>query len=152
MADYKLITQKIDTYTSSEKDLYANLSNIAAILYENIHDINWLGFYVCQAEDLVLGPFQGKAAVSRIKIPNGVCGMAAHSKKTILVDDVVNFEGHITCDCLSKSEIVIPFLVDNECVAVLDIDSPLLARFTAQDKYELEKIVSKLEKQLKFIH
>lgn len=152
MTDYKLITQKIDTYTSSEKDLYANLSNIAAILYENIHDINWLGFYVCQDEDLVLGPFQGKAAVSRIKILNGVCGMAAHSKKTILVDDVVNFEGHITYDCLSKSEIVIPFLVDNKCVAELDIDSPLLARFTAQDKYELEKIVSKLEKQLKFSH
>lgn len=125
----KLLIQLIE----HEKDGLANLCNAAALLGHQLVDINWAGFYLYKNNELVLGPFQGKPACTRIALGKGVCGTAAAKKETVLVPNVHEFPGHIACDLASQSEIVVPVLADGRLVAVLDIDSPILQRFGPED-------------------
>ena len=142
MADQlKAITEDIPYET-------ANLANAAAILWENLADINWAGFYKMQDGKLVLGPFQGKTACIVIPVGRGVCGTAVAEDKTQLVYDVHQFPGHIACDSASNSEIVIPLHVNGEIWGVLDIDSPFVGRFDEKDKAGLEQFALALEKAL----
>lgn len=127
-----------------EKDTIANMANISALIFNTMNDINWAGFYRVVDKELVLGPFQGKPACIRIAIGKGVCGTAVDKAETQVVKDVDQFVGHIPCDDASKSEIVIPMIVDNIVVGVLDIDSPILNRFDEEDKLYLEKLVQLL--------
>lgn len=123
----------------------SNLANLSAYLFYTLDDLNWVGFYLMNAEELYLGPFQGKPACTTIDIGSGVCGTSAKKRETIVVDDVHEFAGHIACDSDSKSEIVIPIITkSNELFGVLDIDSPIEARFDEALKIALEKIVALL--------
>lgn len=117
-----------------EKDTIAVLSNLSAFIYQNIENINWAGFYIYKDEELVLGPFQGKIACTRIKPGKGVCGSSYINKETIIVKDVSKFEGHIVCDINSKSEIVVPIILNNNVWGIIDVDSFLLNRFTNKEK------------------
>lgn len=136
---YREINSQIAALCSGEPNLIANLANISAVLYERLEDTNWAGFYLMAdsiqgtEQELVLGPFQGKAACVRIPVGRGVCGTAVADKQAQLVEDVHAFAGHIACDAASNSEVVIPIIKDQKVVAVLDIDSPSLARFDQQD-------------------
>ena len=125
--------------------LITSLSNASALLNEYLDDINWVGFYLMQEGDLVLGPFQGKSACVRIKVGRGVCGTAVSEDKVQLVPDVHQFPGHIACDSASNSEIVVPIHHDGKVVAVLDIDSPSFDRFSQEDKANLEESVKIIE-------
>lgn len=125
--------------------LITSLSNASALLNEYLDNINWVGFYLMQNGELVLGPFQGKTACVRIKVGRGVCGTAVSEDKTQLVPDVHQFPGHIACDSASNSEIVVPIHHNGEVVAVLDIDSPLFNRFTEEDKVNLEESAKIIE-------
>jgi L-methionine (R)-S-oxide reductase len=132
-----------------ETDLIANAANTAALLFERLPAINWAGFYFLRPqpsgeEELVLGPFQGRVACVRIKLGNGVCGTAALRRETIVVPDVHAFPGHIACDAASESEIVVPLLKDGRLVGVLDIDSPVPARFTDTDRILCEQVAAVL--------
>lgn len=127
-----------------ETDFISNLSNASAILFDYLENVNWSGFYLYKDDELVLGPFQGKPACVRISIGKGVCGTAAKEKKSIIVEDVHQFEGHIACDGATESEIVIPMLKGEEFLGVLDIDSPVKARFSEEDEYYLRKFVELL--------
>ena len=125
-----------------EADPIANMANLSALIYERTPNINWAGFYIFKEGQLVLGPFQGKPACVRISIGKGVCGTAAQSKKTVVVQDVHQFPGHIACDSASNSEIVVPILKkDGSLFGVLDIDSPRKARFGAEEKKVFEELV-----------
>lgn len=145
-ADYELILAQLEALTESERDTVANLSNAAAVLNMNLEDLNWVGFYLVRRNELVLGPFQGKPACIRIAFEKGVCGTAAATDTTQLVPDVHAFPGHIACDGASNSEIVIPMHYQGKLVAVLDIDSPLLDRFSPEDQAGLERFAALLEK------
>lgn len=145
---YKIMLVRLEGLLSSETDWLANLSNAAALLYTNLPDINWSGFYLMKKEELVLGPFQGKTACTRIKPGKGVCGTAAVEMKTQLVPDVHLFPGHIACDCASNSEIVVPIIKDGIVYGVLDIDSPVKNRFDGLDSKYLELFVDKLNKYI----
>jgi GAF domain-containing protein len=123
-------------------DPIANAANIAALLWYGLPDLNWAGFYFAKDGELVLGPFQGKPACVRIGDGKGVCGAAAASRKTLVVPDVHAFEGHIACDSASNSEIVVPLIRDGAVIGVLDLDSPLHARFDAADVAGLEAIAA----------
>lgn len=132
--DYEAMIQQAKGLTHGEPDLIANLSNISALVNEQLEDVNWVGFYlVREPETLVLGPFQGKVACIRIPFDRGVCGAAARTKTTQLIDDVHEFPGHIACDAASQSEVVVPIVVNGEVVAVLDLDSPNVGRFSPAD-------------------
>lgn len=137
---YSDIMEYADMLMFEERDCIANLSNISALLNQVLKDINWVGFYITRGKQLVLGPFQGKAACIRIDKGRGVCGAAFESGQTQLVGDVHQFPGHIACDCESNSEIVVPIVIDNNVAAVLDIDSPIKNRFDEADKTHLEKL------------
>lgn len=128
-----------------EPNVIANLSNISAFLNQSFEDINWIGFYLKDNNELVLGPFQGKPACVRIPIGKGVCGTAALRKEVLRVEDVHQFIGHIACDSDSRSEIVLPIIVHDEVVGVLDIDSPHYNRFTLKDEMFLKDVVSIIE-------
>lgn len=141
---YKIMLVRLEGLLSSESDWLANLSNAAALLYMNLPDINWSGFYIMKNNDLVLGPFQGKTACTRIKPGKGVCGTAAVEMKTQLVPDVHLFPGHIACDCESNSEIVVPIIKDGTLYGVLDIDSQKKNRFDEVDAKYLELFAEKL--------
>jgi len=136
---YKSILLQIKELVSYETDTIANLANICAALKEQFNWL-WVGFYLVKNEELVLGPFQGPIACTRIPFGKGVCGNSWKNKETIIVDDVENFPGHIACSSASKSEIVIPFFKNNEVAAVLDVDSASLNYFDATDQEYLEKI------------
>ncbi|GBR23034.1 hypothetical protein GCM10010937_05420 [Gluconobacter japonicus] len=138
----------VESVVSSEPDMIANMANIAALLFEALPDINWSGFYLWKEDQLVLGPFQGRLACTRIPLGKGVCGTVAAQKTTLVVPDVHAFPGHIACDAASESEIVIPVLKEGALIGVLDIDSPIKNRFQDADRILLEKIVSALEKTL----
>ncbi|MDK2788607.1 MAG: L-methionine (R)-S-oxide reductase, partial [Epulopiscium sp.] len=129
-----------------ETDFIANLSNASAILFDHLENVNWSGFYLYKDHELVLGPFQGKPACVRIPIGKGVCGTAAKEQKSIIVEDVHKFEGHIACDEATASEIVIPMIKDEKFLGVLDIDSPVKARFSEEDEHYLSKFVAILLK------
>lgn len=139
-ADYRLLDSQLRALLGEESDALAATSNFVALLYNALADVNWLGVYVLRGEELVLGPFQGKTACVRIKLGDGVCGTAAATLTTQRVDDVHAFPGHIVCDADSRSEVVVPLLVNRELVGVLDIDSPSLARFSETDQRGIESV------------
>ena len=143
--DYNMLSAQLKSLTEDVPYEIANLSNAAALLWENLPDINWAGFYKMMDGILVLYPFQGKPACIRIPVGRGVCGTAVAQDKTQLVYDVHQFPGHIACDCASNSEIVVPIHVNGEIWGVLDIDSPSIGRFTEEDKAGLEQFVTVLE-------
>lgn len=143
--NYSLLNKQLSALLSGETNMIANLSNTSALLNVFLKDINWVGFYLLENNDLVLGPFQGLPACIRIPLGKGVCGTAAQSAKTIIVDDVDQFPGHIACDAASKSEIVIPIFKDGKLIAVLDIDSPQKSRFSKEEAQYLEQFVKVLE-------
>ncbi|WP_119968278.1 MULTISPECIES: GAF domain-containing protein [Shewanella] len=142
---YDTLNRQVLALMEGEDDLIAGMANFSALLNDNLDNINWVGFYIKKADQLVLGPFQGKVACTRIVIGKGVCGTAAALDQTQLVEDVHQFEGHIACDAASNSEIVVPVHNGNDVVAVLDIDSPLLNRFDADDQKGLEILVKSFE-------
>lgn len=144
---YKLVAAVIEDVPH----LISNLANASAVIYDELDNLNWAGFYIMQNGKLVLGPFQGKVACVEIKVGNGVCGTAVMNDETIVVRDVHEFAGHIACDCESESEIVVPIHKAGEVWGVLDIDSPIKARFTSEDKERLEKVVKVLEQMLEKI-
>lgn len=139
-----IILSQIKAIIDPKLPLVSNLSNATAILNQ-LDKINWCGFYLVDNETLYLGPFQGEAACTVIPFSKGVCGYAARNKKSIIVDDVNKFPGHIACSSLSKSEIVIPIIVNNEVKAVIDIDAPIFNRFTKEDQEMLEEAARILE-------
>lgn len=132
-----------------EKDDLAMLANVAAAINMNYEQINWAGFYLYKNDELVLGPFQGKVACTHIPMGKGVCGTSASNKKTIIVEDVHKFEGHIACDSASNSEIVVPIIYENTLIGVIDIDSFIFNRFNNEDKEILEKVAKVLANRLK---
>ncbi|MCL1990267.1 MAG: GAF domain-containing protein [Defluviitaleaceae bacterium] len=142
------MVQTVKAFLDGESNLIANLANTSAIINEYVNDINWVGFYLMDKDELVLGPFQGKPACIRIPVGKGVCGTTVEKKETIVVTDVHQFPGHIACDAASRSEIVIPMMKNGEVVGVLDIDSPKLNRFTALEQHYLEAVVKVIEKHL----
>ena len=134
MTNYSLISKEIEALTSDVSDLIANLSNVSALLNMELADINWVGFYLLKDDKLILGPFQGKPACVAIPVGKGVCGTAISTDSLQLVKDVHEFPGHIACDSASNSEIVLPLHdKSGKVVAVLDIDSPTLGRFSEAD-------------------
>ena len=141
---YRDILAAIDAITTSEPDAVANMANAAAILWEYLPDLNWAGFYRMIGDELVLGPFMGKAACIRIPIGKRVCGAAAATRTTQLVDDVHDFPGHIACDGASRSELVVPILDVDRVLAVIDLDSPNPARFDVEDAAGVEAIAKML--------
>lgn len=146
---YQTLVNQANSLICDERNVIANMANISALLFTSLDDINWAGFYLIDTpQELVLGPFQGNPACIRIPVGKGVCGTAAQSLETQLVDDVHAFAGHIACDAASNSEIVIPVIKDGRLFAVLDIDSPSLARFDKQDKIGLEALVKCFEATL----
>ena len=144
--DFSLLLEQLASIQASERDTIANLANASALLYMSLKDINWAGFYLARACQLVLGPFQGRPACIRIDFGKGVCGTAAANDTAIVVPNVHAFPGHIACDAASSSEIVIPIHHAGRLTAVLDIDSPLYERFTVRDREELERFCTILEK------
>lgn len=127
---------------AGERDPVANAANLAALLYLGLPDVNWVGFYFFQGDQLVLGPFQGRPACVRIPLGRGVCGTAAARRETQRVADVHAFPGHIACDVDSRSEIVVPLLANGELIGVLDIDSPRRDRFSAADQRRIEELAA----------
>ena len=138
--DYQLLESQYRAIVGGEQDALANSSNFVGLLFNALDDINWLGIYVLRGDELVLGPFQGKPACVRIALGKGVCGTAAATLETQRVADVHAFPGHIVCDADSRSEIVVPLVVDGKLVGVLDIDSPSLDRFSAADQAGIESL------------
>ena len=136
--DYKLLQSQLGALLADESDPLANASNFVALLNATMADVNWLGIYVLRGDELVLGPFQGLPACVRIPVGNGVCGTAAAKLQTLRVVDVHEFPGHIACDAASRSELVVPLLIDGRLVGVLDIDSPSVGRFSAEDQTGIE--------------
>lgn len=145
---YSQLASQLDALLTGEKNMYANLSNTSALLNQFFDRINWVGFYLMDNDELVLGPFQGLPACIRIPLGKGVCGTAAQTKESIIVPDVNAFPGHIACDAASQSEIVIPIVKNGTTIGVLDIDSPELDRFTEDDRIGLEKIIAVLIKHI----
>ena len=144
---YRELAEQLRGLLAGETDRTANAANMAALIYHGLPDINWAGFYFRRGQELVLGPFQGKPACVRIPLGNGVCGVAASRAATVLVRDVHDFPGHIACDPNSRSELVVPLLpvlagMAGEVLGVLDLDSPLLARFDAMDQAGCEQLVA----------
>jgi GAF domain-containing protein len=139
---YRELVKSADALTSGETDGVANMSNIAALLWEFLPDVNWTGFYRVVDGELVLGPFQGKAACIRIPFGSGVCGAAAQTGETQLVEDVHAFPGHIACDANSASELVVPVMRDGQVIAVVDLDSPSRGRFDHDDALGIESLVA----------
>lgn len=148
MTDYQALAEQAESLVAGVPHLIANLSNLSALIYDALDDLNWAGFYLLEGETLVLGPFQGKPACIEIPIARGVCGAAVREDRPQLVPDVHAFAGHIACDSASRSELVIPMHRDGAVVAVLDLDSPSLARFTEADKDGLTRLVTAVEPHL----
>ncbi len=138
--DIGLVVQQARALLDDETDPIANAANLSALIYAWVADVNWAGFYFVRGEELVLGPFQGKHACTRIARGRGVCGTAWAEQRTIVVPDVHAFPGHIACDAASNSEVVVPIVVAGTVTGVLDIDSPRLERFSLADVAALESI------------
>lgn len=148
MTDYSALNAQLAALVEGVPHPISNLSNAAALLFHSLPDLNWAGFYLLEGEKLVLGPFQGKTACIEIPLGRGVCGTAAAEDRSLLVPDVHMFRGHIACDSASRSEIVVPLHKDGNVVGVLDIDSPVLSRFTTEDRAGLEQYAAILERAL----
>ena len=140
--DYEMLGRQFAALAEADDDPLALAANFVALLYSELSDINWLGIYVRRGDDLVLGPFQGRPACVRIPLGKGVCGTAARDRKTLRVEDVHAFDGHIACDPASNSELVVPLISEDAVVAVLDIDSPEKGRFSAEDQAGAEALCS----------
>jgi GAF domain-containing protein len=145
---YETVIKQLDALLTGEPNAVANLSNASALLNQFLDRVNWVGFYVTEGNQLVLGPFQGMPACVRIPFGRGVCGVAAETKTTQLVADVHQFPGHIACDSASNSEIVVPIMKEGNIIGVLDIDSPEKNRFDEVDQHYLEKFVETLLKHI----
>ncbi|MED1567216.1 GAF domain-containing protein [Bacillus paramycoides] len=145
---YETVIKQLDALLTGEPNVVANLSNASALLNQFLDRVNWVGFYVTEGNQLVLGPFQGMPACVRIPFGRGVCGAAAETKTTQLVADVHQFPGHIACDSASNSEIVVPIMKEGTVIGVLDIDSPEKNRFDEVDQHYLEKFVETLLKHM----
>jgi L-methionine (R)-S-oxide reductase len=145
---YDELVKAADALTHGEPDGIANMANIAALLWQFLPDLNWSGFYRMIDGELVLGPFQGKAACIRIPLTKGVCGAAARTAASQLVEDVQAFPGHIACDADSRSELVVPILRDGTVIAVIDLDSPSPARFDLNDQAGVEKMAALLSNRI----
>lgn len=141
---YRALLDAADAVTAGEDDAIANMANVAALLWHFLPDLNWAGFYRVVNGELVLGPFQGKPACIRIAFGTGVCGAAAARGETQLVADVHAFPGHIACDAASRSELVVPVLRGGAVIAVIDLDSPVPARFDAQDAHGIERLAARI--------
>ncbi len=140
------MNMKLTGLICEEEDWLANLSNASALLWLLLDDINWAGFYLHKNGELILGPFQGKPACTHIEIGKGVCGTAAKTRETQVIENVLEFSGHIACDSASRSEVVVPIVKDDKLIGVLDIDSPNFDRFNEEDGKYLEKFVNTLNK------
>ncbi len=146
--NYDLLIKQLKALVEDEKNTIANLSNASALLNQFLDRLNWVGFYLMEDGELVLGPFQGLPACVRIQVGKGVCGTAASKQETIRVEDVHAFPGHIACDAASQSEIVVPIIKDGNVIGVLDIDSPEKNRFDELDQQKLEEFVKMLEQYI----
>ncbi|MCQ2447088.1 MAG: GAF domain-containing protein [Clostridia bacterium] len=146
--DYHLLMQNAEALLGMTENRVSNLANASALLYDALPEINWAGFYLMEEGHLILGPFQGKVACVLIEVGKGVCGTAVLKDATQLVADVHQFPGHIACDSASNSEIVVPLHKDGQIIGVMDIDSPLLSRFTEEDKAGLEAFARIVEKHV----
>ena len=138
------LTDAAQAITAGEPDAIANMANVSALIWQALPDINWAGFYRFDGRELVLGPFQGKSACIRITLDRGVCGAAARTQTTQLVEDVHAFPGHIACDAASRSELVVPIVHNGALLGVLDIDSPRAARFTTADAAGAEGLIASI--------
>ncbi len=138
---YELLAAQLESLLADERDFIANAAQFSAFLFSEVTELNWAGFYLNKGEELILGPFQGKVACVRIPFGRGVCGAAASSRQTQCIEDVHAFPGHIACDSASNSELVVPLVKDGRLVGVLDLDSPQLARFRAEDQIGIERLV-----------
>jgi L-methionine (R)-S-oxide reductase len=141
-SDYARLALELAGLLAGESDLIANAANTTALIYDAVPRINWAGFYFLKDGVLVVGPFQGKPACVRITLGAGVCGTAAAQRTTLVVPDVHSFAGHIACDAASRSEIVVPLVLENELLGVLDVDSPEPARFDDADRRGLEALAA----------
>ena len=142
---YREIDQQLAGLLTGERDFIANAANLSALIFMMVPDLNWSGFYLLRGDDLLLGPFQGKPACVRIPVfpePRGVCGIAAFQRKAQWVPNVHDFPGHIACDSASNAEIVVPLVMQNKLIGVLDIDSPTVNRFDAIDLAGIEKLAA----------
>ena len=148
MTDYSILIAQVNALAEEDPNYIPLLSNTSALIYDNLPDLNWAGFYLMRDGRLVLGPFQGKVACIHIEVGKGVCGTAVKENATQLVPDVHVFPGHIACDSASNSEIVVPIHDGNEVIGVLDIDSPLFSRFSEEDRRGLEDLVRHMEKAI----
>ncbi len=137
--DYTLLSSQVRSLLGGETDALANAANFVGLLYNALDDVNWLGIYVLRGDELVLGPFQGQPACVHIPLGKGVCGTSAQQQQTLRVPNVHEFPGHIACDAASRSELVVPLVVDGKLVGVLDIDSPSLERFSEDDQRGVEE-------------
>jgi GAF domain-containing protein len=137
---YRELARQLEGLLAGEPDMIANAANTSALIYQMMSGLNWAGFYLLKGDELVLGPFQGKPACVRIPVGRGVCGTAVKERASILVEDVHAFPGHIACDAASRSELVVPVRNGEEIVGVIDLDSPLPARFDAEDQAGIERL------------
>lgn len=142
--DYELVIKQLRALLEGESNTIANLANASALLNQFLNEVNWVGFYLMEGGELVLGPFQGLPACVRIPLGKGVCGTAAQNQRTERIEDVHAFPGHIACDAASQSEIVVPVVKDGKLLGVLDIDSPIKNRFDEIDQQYLEEFVKEL--------
>jgi GAF domain-containing protein len=140
--DDQTLLQQAEALLGSEPDPIANAANLAALIFERVDNINWAGFYFLDGDELVLGPFQGRLACTRIPVGQGVCGTAAARRETQRIADVDAFDGHIACDSASRSELVVPLCTDGRVIGVLDIDAPVVDRFDADDQARFEALAA----------
>ncbi|OAN84008.1 hypothetical protein A8B77_05645 [Erythrobacter sp. EhN03] len=145
---YRQLVDAAEALTAGEPDGVANMANMAALLWDFLPDLNWAGFYRVVEDELVLGPFMGRPACIRIPMGQGVCGTAAKDAATQLVEDVHAFPGHIACDAVTSSELVVPVVRDGTVIAVLDLDSPAKARFDAEDAAGIEALAAAIAKRI----
>ena len=141
---YRELSEQLAALLHGERDLVANAANASSLLYHTLPEVSWAGFYFLKDGELVLGPFQGKPACVRIALGKGVCGTAAERRETVVVPDVNTFPGHIACDSASRSEIVVPIIRGGRLIGLLDIDSPVKARFDEEDREGCEAVVEVL--------
>jgi GAF domain-containing protein len=139
---YQLLAAQLESLLAGERDFVANAAQFSAFLFHELEGLNWAGFYLNRGEELVLGPFQGMVACVRIPFGRGVCGEAARSRQTQRIEDVHAFPGHIACDSASNSELVVPLIKEGRLIGVLDLDSPHLARFGAEDQAGIERLAA----------
>ena len=144
--DYSLLLKQAQALIEDESDDLANLANMASFIFHTIPKLNWVGFYILKGENLVLGPFQGKPACTRIPLGQGVCGTAAAKRMTLNIDNVHEFPGHIACDSASNSELVVPLIIDHRVIGVMDLDSPHFNRFDGQLEDFIQSVVELLQK------